>query len=193
MELIILQTSLDISTKRKSYDLWEGGSFGNKLRTWNSFQEILEAGYVGTLSMRYKGNAGGGFVRYEVPIEEIPAVEEEWIKKGARQELITFNESAPDRFLTIQGEVMIRGGYGYALFYATTPAKMRDALRREGKQVYGLTAKMLLEGTMTPSSFADLGALLEQHPDSVVEFSTYSICLGDIPGRNTVIWEVRNY
>ena len=43
------------------------------------------------------------------------------------------------------------------------------------------------------SSYSDLEALMEIFSDSSIEFSTYRIPVGNIKGRNTIIWEVRNY
>ena len=30
-------------------------------------------------------------------------------------------------------------------------------------------------------------------PDSIIEFSAYNTQVGNIPNRNTIFWEVRNY
>jgi hypothetical protein len=46
---------------------------------------------------------------------------------------------------------------------------------------------------MTPSSYADLEVLLERYPDHVFEISVWASCLGDTPGRNAIIWEIRRY
>lgn len=182
---------MEILRKEDQYRLWQSGLFGNKLRTWNSYAEVIASGYQGTVTMRYRGSAGGGFVQYEVPLSSILSAQEEWKRSGAQEDLITFNESAPDSQLVLQGEVM-HDYRGYVFFYSDEKKKMRDALRH-GRHVEGLHAKLLLEMSMTPSSFADLEALFDRYPSSVVELSVYEFCLGDIPGRNTVVWEVRNY
>ncbi|MBI2103253.1 hypothetical protein HYT55_05395 [Candidatus Woesearchaeota archaeon] len=182
---------MEILRKEDQYRLWHGGVFGNKLRTWNSYGEVMGSGYQGTVTMRYRGSAGGGFVRYEVPLDQILPVQEEWRNAGAQEALITFNESAPDSQLVLQGEVM-HDHRGYVFFHSDEKKKMRDALR-QGRHVEGLQAKLLLEETMTPSSYADLEALFDIYSDSVVELSVYEFCLGNIPGRNMVVWEVRNY
>jgi hypothetical protein len=47
---------------------------------------------------------------------------------------------------------------------------------------------------MTPSSWADFEALLELYPSHVLEVSVYAgTTVGDVPGRNAVVWEVRRY
>ncbi|MBV8176958.1 MAG: hypothetical protein JO151_20675 [Verrucomicrobia bacterium] len=69
---------------------------------------------------------------------------------------------------------------------------MRAALR-EGKQMEGLKALMLLRQSLFPSSLSDVWDLFARFPSSVIEFSSYEYPVGHLRGRNTVIWEVRNY
>jgi len=35
--------------------------------------------------------------------------------------------------------------------------------------------------------------LLDLYPDHVIEFSAAEVFVGDRPGRNAVVWEVRKY
>ncbi|MFH1506144.1 MAG: hypothetical protein ABIE94_04130 [archaeon] len=180
-----------ISTKRMSYQLLEARAFGNKLRTWDSIEDMENSDYKGTVTMRHKNVYGGGFIEYRVPVFKISKMVDEWVRRGARKEDITFNESAPDDTLLIQGEVA-RSWVGYHLRFSTEKKPMRDALK-DCKHARGLQVKMLLQKHLTPSSYEDIQALLEMFPEHVVEFSAYNHCLGDIPGRNAVIWEVRLY
>lgn len=46
---------------------------------------------------------------------------------------------------------------------------------------------------MSQSSYTDIKALWELSLGHIIEFFTYSLCFGGILGRNTVIWEVKNY
>lgn len=179
-----------VASKQQSYALWQQGAFGNKLRTWDSLTEILASGYAGTVSMRYKGSAGGSFYAYEVALANIPELQRQWVSQGARPELITFNESAPDACLLIQGELMRYPGY--VLTYSCEKAKMREAMKHP-KHAQGLTAKFLLQQFCAPSSFDDLMELLDLYPDHVIEFGAYEQGLGNRAGRNTIIWEVRDY
>lgn len=188
--------------------MWQAGLFGNKIRTWNSLNEILESEYRGTVTMRYKGSGGGGFTKYEVPIKNISATIEEWAD-NARVEgkqfdpgRVTFNESAPDDMLIIQGEVtdmhptLPAGAPSEMIFwmlnYSCEKKKMRDAMAK-ARHAYGIVARTILENAMTPQSFSDMQELIEMYPDHVIEFGVYEHCLGNIPGRNAVIWEVRKY
>ena len=82
---------------------------------------------------------------------------------------------------------------GLKLTYTHIQKPMNQALKEETKHAKNLRAKIILQETMCGSSFADLEALLELYPTAVIEFSTYGINVGEIPGRNTVIWEVRDF
>ncbi len=70
---------------------------------------------------------------------------------------------------------------------------MNIALAEDSHHAYGVQVLDLLKPRMTESSYSDIEALFDLYPESGIEFSTYSIGVGNIPGRNTVIWEVRNY
>jgi hypothetical protein len=179
-----------VDSKKDSYSLLHSGRLGNRLRMWDSFDEILKSGYSGTVSIRYK-STGGGFVAYNVPLEDIPKVQQEWKDKGAKEELMTYNESAPDHLMLIQGELMRNDNHIY-LFHSSEKSKMSIALAN-GKHADGMDALNLLKRHLNTASYDDIMQLLEMYPDSVIEFSAYSKCLGNLPGRNAVIWEVRNY
>lgn len=181
-----------IRSKALALSLIQEGTLGNTLRAWTSLQEVFASGYRGTLTLRYAGEAGGGLCRYEVPLAEVATVMRDWTQAGANPDLVRFNESAPDQFLLLQGEVT-RLPCGLTLFGSTQPGKMREALRKMGRHLYGLQAKLILEYHLDAASYTDMMDLLDSFPDHVIEFSTYSVDLGQAPHRNTVIWEVRAY
>jgi hypothetical protein len=181
-----------VETKKQAFALFHSGRLGNKFRTWDSVRDFVYSGYSGTASMRYKGTVTGkAWVAYNVPHTEVAARAKQWIAEGADPMLIVVNESAPDDRLAIQGE-LIRTIKGLAFFYSMRKEKMRVAMLY-GKQAYGLESHALLRRYCTPASYDDLMELLELYPDSAIEFSTYEMNVGNCRGRNTVIWEVRNY
>lgn len=98
----------------------------------------------------------------------------------------------PDERLTIQGEI-INHYNGLNLLYSKIKKPMNLALAECQEYAKGLKAQLILKYFLSPSSYSDLEVLLEKYSESAIEFSTYSIPVGNIPGRNTVIWEVRNY
>jgi hypothetical protein len=70
---------------------------------------------------------------------------------------------------------------------------MREGLAKDGKQVYGATAARLMREFLNDKSFEWVQYLLDSYPDHVVEFSTYDVEWGTVPGHNTVFWEIRKY
>jgi hypothetical protein len=95
---------IEIKTKAINNKLWNAGILGNKLKSWNSYDELMKSGYKGSVSIRYleANQGGGGRYRYEVPISDVKDIIAEWIIDGAIEEKIFFNESAPDSCLLIQ-------------------------------------------------------------------------------------------
>jgi hypothetical protein len=179
-----------ITNKQDFFLLYEAGLLGNKAITWKSYEEILNSGWKGLVCIRGKDGIQRGRVKYNVYINDAPKVIEGFREDGI--ENITFNQSMPDEHLIIQGEVM-RTFLGLSLWYTTKKVPMNKALAEESLYANGLKANLILEAFMDSSSYSDLKALFDLFPDSVIEFSTYDIAVGDIPNRNTVIWEVRNY
>jgi len=142
--------------------------------------------------MRSKAGTARKNVRYKVDIKEVPAVMEEWKSLGIKKENIAFNQSMPDEHLILQGEIM-KDENGLYVLYSRIKKPMNLALKEKEEHAFGLNALRILKETLWPSSMSDVESLLEIYPDSVIEFSAYEIAVGEIPGRNTVIWEVRNF
>jgi hypothetical protein len=175
--------------KRSAYQLYYNGAFGNKLRTWDSYDEIVRSGYKGLVTIRYK-QSWSRFLTYNVKVGEIPALLKRYQGEGADLKLMTFNEAAPDERIIVQGEYMNLDGEEW-FFYSTEKTRMRQALQH-AKHMSGPGVRLVLKSAMAPSSYADFLALIEKCPDHVVEFSVYEINLGILPGRNTIFWEVRD-
>lgn len=181
-----------VESKKDCYLLYEKGFFGNKALTWNSFDEILKSGWKGEVCIRSRVGTARTNVVYNIPIEKVKSEVEKLKEKGIDEGELTFNQSMPDENLSIQGEIMLteRGLY---FLHTFVKKPMNLGLREEAKHAWGLKARMLLEKNLYPASLSDIYALLEIFPDAVIEFSAYNAPVGSVPGRNTVIWEVRNY
>lgn len=178
---------MTISTKAANYDLWLRGRFGNLLRVWESLEALDESGYSGLVTMRYKSPASP-WMRYAIPLEDVRPQALAWVLEGADLDLMVFSETLPDRE-TLQGEFD-----GLHLHFSRARGlKMRDALRDHGEHADGPGARLLLKAALDPASYEDLMSLVEDWPGHVVEFSAYGCDIGTIPGRNTIIWEVRAY
>lgn len=184
---------MEITNKVEYFKLWNAGLLGNKLRSWNSLDDISREKYQGLVSLRVRRPDAGGAAKYNIKSNDAPSIfkqtltEDPSLKAGE----IYFNESAPDDLLITQGEIM-RSNDVYDLMYCEEKLKMRDAMRK-AKRMTGILVVAYLKELMTANSWDELQELFDRYPDSIIEFGIYQNCLGCYPGRNCLIWEVRNY
>ena len=181
-----------IAAKKEYYSLSESNFFGNKARTWNSVEEIINTKWKGKICIRSKKGIERTRTPFAMTLDETILKIKEFEKEGISAEELIFNESMPDEYLTIQGEVM-RSTENYSLTYSTIKAPMNIAFQKERLFAKGLIALNLLKENLCPPSYEEMQTLFDLFPDSVIEFSSYDISVGNVPNRNTVIWEVRNY
>ena len=169
------------------------GAFGNKVKTYFSLEELHADPHApAAIGIRYRGS-GGGKCQYDIPLEDIDTAWQQWIDEGYSEDRMFMNDSSNyDSHLLIQGEICT-SHRGVELRYSTIKKKMRLALAEKEEYTYGLKAKTLLRHFLDPSSYDTLFELLDVYEDHVIEFSTWDRGFGDIPSRNTIIWEVRKY
>ena len=185
--------------KTQNYRLWRAGAWGCKLRSW-TLDEFKASRFRGLVAIRTLG-AGGGSCIYNLWHDQAELRVGALVAAGtSSSNNITIDELAPAEFAILQGEylndVFLLDGYPTrgSLHYSTmSGAHMRDALRSSAEDAHGLRADLLLAQAMTPASREDWLALLAQYPGHVLEVSVYDRCLGDLPGRNALVWEVRKY
>lgn len=176
---------MNLTRKSEFYRLWHAGMLGNKPRVWHTLDALQKSSYRGELTIRSVANAGGA-TKYRVPYEEAVRLSFSWPCT------CTFNESMPDEYLVLQGEV-IRGVEGLWLGFDTTPGRKMNEARRFFQAAQGLEALCYLQYHLWPSSYDDLMMLLDMYQDHAIEFSSYRHAVGDQRNRNTIIWEVRAY
>lgn len=188
-----------ILTKRRNYELCHGGGYGNRVRQWASLDEWRSSGYSEPVAMRVAmSGGGGGPSAFGVSREDVDRTAKLWSLGGIPSECIRLSEMA-DGLRTLQGEYLndvyeqdgeTRWG---AFLHTFETGPMPVALRASRSTTHGLRADLLLRCHMTPSSHADWCELLDRYPGHVLEVSIWENCLGDVPGRNAVVWEVRRY
>lgn len=183
-----------ILTKHENYRSWQAGDFGNKLRAWTSLEAWRESGFSGIVVLRVLRAGGGGPTVYNLRPEDVDYAAELWIASGIPKDCIMVNEAAPDKLAILQGEYA-NTAYGVAdyFLYTRTRANMHVALAAKKAVATGLLARLLVRQTMTTSSYEDWCGLIARYPGHVLEVSIYDRCLGDLPHRNALVWEVRRY
>jgi hypothetical protein len=186
-----------VLTKKQNYRLWQGGAFGNKLRAWRSLREWRFSDYRGPVALRSLGAAGGGHCIYDVNPGQVTLAIEEMHRRGVPDGAIMVNEMAPSNAYILQGEYLnaVRedGLWGH-FFHSQVSEPMRIALLSwRARTTHGLMSDLLIREAMTPASYEDWRELLDRYPDHVLEVSIFDRCLGDLPHRNALVWEVRRY
>jgi hypothetical protein len=174
---------------------YQRGEFGNKLRTWDTWDQLIESPFQGLVTARGYKTRVGSQTHYAMPMSRL---REGWWPEGLLRTECHFNETPPDDRLTIQGEIeRIAANDGLTLTYSTIKGiPQREAINcRPNHHVVGSVAKAVLQHHLTPHSYEDLMELMEVYGegDCVVEFSTFGVPVGHLPHRNTIIWEVRGY
>ena len=190
-------------TKPEFYERWERGEFGNKIVSFPSWHDFLCRAYSWEdikkvkISIRYK-EAGSPYHVDGVEIYDVGTCLHEFQRMGADPNKFTFNETAPDDHLTMQGE-MVRLDTWY-LDYSLVKKAMRPALREARQRAKGRAALAILRQYTNDNSYQMIMDLFDKYDTgtdvlqgTIVEFSCYDIYLGNMPGHNTIIWEVRDY
>jgi hypothetical protein len=185
-----------VFTKQRNYDLWQGGVYGTKLRSWRTFYAYQLSGFPGRVVLRQL-SVGADAIAYDLtPTQSLWVYREMTDNLGIDPGQIMVNEMAPDHLSLLQGEYLndVINDQVTPLFYSRSPLSMRMALHSpDRKHATGLVANTILRELMTPGSWDDWCTLLENFPKHVLEVSIYDCEVGDIPGRNALVWEVRRY
>lgn len=181
-----------VLSKRDFYRRWHLNEFGNRPGSWNSIEEAEAAGFQGPLfGVRSTKPMWSGF-RRGILWRDRRKVWQEYVDQGEDPSTLRIGQDVPEDKRTLQGHVY-RTHRGLDLEYSLKPGTVRDVMQSGFERAWGVKAKVILETYMCPSSFADLEAIFELYDGHVVEFTCFSVNVGLIPGRNTVIWEVRDY
>ena len=171
--------------KKDFYKRYNKGEFGNRLRNWNSVEDLLNDEYPPT-TLTARSSIPGAASLYNIGIYEIQSF------PGKFRDF-TFNESAPDHLLIFQGEIY-RNTEHMHLHYSLSKTKMRIALRDfPEKPKTGIDLTTYLRYHMPYCDYEWLEYLLDTYDDHTIEFGVYSRSIGLYPGSRTIFWEVRKY
>lgn len=183
-----------ISDKKTFLSLWKAGKLGNRLRMWETVEELNASGFSGLVRFRSRIPDK----RYSSPA--VPAHLAAQAVAAAHLPLVDcyFGEVAEDERLRIQGEFGDPqgqfGGYvGNVLSYSTLQLPMRRAFDQDQRHAYGSAAIAIIRSYMDGNSWDDFNFLRDQYPNAVIEFGVYEHFVGCLPARNTIFWEVRDY
>ncbi|HYE59183.1 MAG TPA: hypothetical protein VD948_11785 [Rhodothermales bacterium] len=183
-----------IRSKNRMYELLEAGAFGNTIPQWfdiDRWEASADASRYPVWGVRTL--IPGGPCRLNCPREEVRATAE-------RQE---FREAGVNISVMVDAAVRVTlwadvydSETGLLVYGIERPPKggsWRALMPSQGREWRGLSAQMILRRHLNANSLADLEALRERWPGHVYELSACDRCFGTVPGRNAVLWEVRNY
>src|SRR5690606_4325789 len=139
-----------VRTKPEFYDRWLKGEFGNRLRVWSTYEDLLASDYRGLIGVRSK--LPGRPMKYNVAIPDIL----DYIKSiGSSPENHTYGEMAPDDCILMQGEVF-QYHSGLRLHYSYAKEHMRPALIAAPRHADGLLAISIMRKFMDAASYDDI-------------------------------------
>ena len=189
------RSNVEIRSKRSFYRRWIAGELGNRTQIFYTLQEAMKSG-VEKIGFRELNRSGGGGAWERADRrEQVPEIHARWVAAG-RQFLM--DDGVPNDKTVLQGE-LVRTERGLRGYLAIRPEgellpPMRISMARGMHREYSpLQVRLLLEKFMDPASRDDVDLLLDLYPDHVIEFACFEANVGNIPGRNTMIWEVRAY
>jgi hypothetical protein len=192
----IVQTADDrpILTKNRMYDMLSSGRLGNtvpmyfSVASWEASDDHDRYDVWAVRSL-----VPGGPCRLYCPCDEVAgtASSPEFRRAGVNISImidaLTTVTCYMDVYDTNSGLVV------RAVEYPGRGASWRKEMPQRGTDHKGVTAALLLDRHLNGPSREDLRALLERFPGHVVELSACARCIGTVPGRNAVVWEVRRY
>lgn len=185
-----------IGDKRTMYELLTSGRLGNTNPSWpdcQSWRDDPRAKFCQSWGVRSSTHAGDRRTAMYVPTH--------LVKDHARRFGDDAYNLSPmiDTFLTVTAMLEVHDSdAGLVVGCVAHPPKgipWRWAMSSRGCffEEEGVTARMLLRRFLNPNSLDDLYQLLEAYPGHVVELSATEQEYGTHPGRNAVVWEVRDY
>ena len=167
------------------------GEFGNTTPSWGTVKEYKESNYCHQL-VHVRNRIPRGVDWPNVAPTDLDLIVTKALAMGYMSRGLYFSWMGPDHLKTFQGEVSTSHRH-VDLSYTLLRLPMRLAFNKQRINEAGLRAIRVLKYYMSSVSYDWLCYLFDEYPGHVVEFSTYSVCWGTVPGFDTVFWEVRNY
>lgn len=185
-----------ITDKREMYRQLAAGTLGNTIpqffsvADWQASREYHRFDLWGVRSSRH---AAHPMTRMYVPRVEVEAYAATHFADGVNI------SNMVDTFLTVTAWLEVyesdAGLVVQGIEYPDRGLSWRHGMRDPARlRTWERTAaRMVLRKHLNADSLADLESLLSLYPGHVVELSACEQRFGTVPGRNAIVWEVRNY
>lgn len=187
-----------ILDKAEMYRRLTAGEFGNTVTQFFSVQDWQASGddrrfkFWGVRSGRVSAHPA---CRLYCPAEEVPEYVAKHFPDGPNISMMVDAVATVTAWLEIWDSPIglvvegtewpdVAGGWNWR-------NSMKDPKR--SKRWEGVAAKLVLQRHLNANSLDDALELFERYPGHVLEVSALDRCLGSIPHRNHVVWELRKY
>jgi len=183
-----------ITDKTTMYRLLSAGLLGNTIEQFFS----VDAWGKSAAAARYdlwgvRTLKPGGPLRLNVPTADVSQVAD---SPEFRSAGVNISAMVSALYPTLwQGDV-VRTTYGLEIVGHTRPPlgyNWRQIMLKPEPTLSGVAAVAKLKGVLNENGWDDVQDLLDLYPDHVLELSVFDRCLGVLPGRNYIMWEVRHY
>ncbi len=101
IERVMSRDPKTINKKRECYALYRAGYFGNKALAWDSYDEIINSGWQGRVCIRSRAGTRRGNVRFNIPLKNLRSEIRKMGRQGISEKDLSFNQSMPDKELSI--------------------------------------------------------------------------------------------
>lgn len=186
-----------VLTKRDMVNRYRAGEFGNHSPTWGTLADWWTEDPVPWVRygrmFHIRNRVAGGLTFYNVDAGILSRYWNDIAKECGGEKNLYISAMSPHEHNLLQGEVWDGPGGLYLHGTYEIGMPMRDALSVSPFDCTGLEARLRLQQVMNDLSWEWFQWLLEAYPDHVIEFSSFNVCWGTVPGHNTVFWEVRKY
>jgi len=183
-----------ITNKRDMYRLLTAGSLGNTIPQWFDVSEWERSADAGRYPLwGVRSLVPGGPCRLNCPAAEVRATAErpEFQRAGVNVSAMVDAVTVVTAWLEVYDSPT--GLVVYGIEYPPRGVSWREWMPTRGRHWEGTAARMVLRKHLNPNSLDDLSTVLDRWPGHVVELSAVEGCFGTVPGRNGIVWEVRNY
>ncbi len=183
-----------IRNKKQMYDILSTGGFGDSTRQFFSYQKWLDS----EDSFKYHSwgirtlTPGGPFFPYVEGVD-VKDICYRLVRSGYKINISPMVDEICNVTLWADVYDSPTGLMVYGIENPGKGASWRALMPSKGTQWEGIQAYQMLRKHLNSNSLADLEELRDMYPGHVYELSALDRNLGQIPGRNAVIWEVRMY
>lgn len=193
---------MEIKTKREYLELSRAGKLGNTLRTWWSYEDLINSKFQGHVTIRCYIRDSNMFVP-DILVKDVATKLTEYMYAGALLSQFYFqeiphlkgceNKDCQGCGRILNAEVSWIEPHHMVLRYGTNPSlSLRRDLDQNGIEVYDLTALETLRYFIKDSGIDYIQNIMDNYPDCVMEFSCFGYSVG-VEKYPIVVWEVRQY